>query len=64
MGIDAGFDMVPRLTKGPVDSRNWQSLISAIREYYKDDENVKFKPNYVEFTVAEHPQLPLQGHKF
>ena len=34
MGIDAGFDVVPRLSKGAVDMQNWRSFILAIKERY------------------------------
>jgi hypothetical protein len=64
MGIDAGFDMVPRLSKGAVDRQNWQSFITCIKELYKDDELVEVKPNYLVFKAGEHPLLPFEGHKF
>jgi hypothetical protein len=64
MGIDAGFDMIPRLTKGAVDRQNWKSFIARIKEFYKDDDLVEVKPNYLVFKVGEHPLLPFEGHKF
>lgn len=64
MEIAAGFDMVPRLSKGAVDKRNWQSFIEAIKKHYQDDDLVEIKPNYLEFKVGEHPLLPFEGHKF
>jgi hypothetical protein len=64
MGIDTGFDMVPRLSKGAVDRENWQSFIKAIKERYQNDDLVEIKPNYLEFKAGEHPLLPLEGHKF
>jgi hypothetical protein len=64
MGIDAGFDMVPRLSKGVVDRHNWESFIRRVKERYKDDELVEAKPNYLEFNIGEHPLLPFEGHKF
>lgn len=64
MGIDAGFDMVPRLSKGAVDKRNWQSFIRIIKEHYQSDELVEIKPNYLKFKAGEHPLLPFEGHKF
>ncbi len=64
MGIDAGFDMVPRLTEGAADKNNWASFIKAVKEYFKEDDQVEFKANYIEFKIGEHPQLPLEGHKF
>ena len=64
MGIDAGFDMVPRLSKGAVDRQNWDSFIKIIRERYHNDDLVEIRPNYIEFNVGEHPLLPFEGHKF
>lgn len=64
MGIDAGFDMVPRLSKDPTDKQNWQSFIRIIKERYGDDEKVKIQSNYIFFEVGEGPTLPFEGHKF
>lgn len=64
MGIDAGFDMVPRLSKGAVDRQNWQSFVKVIQEHYQNDDLVEVKPNYIVFKVGEHPRLPFEGHKF
>jgi len=64
MGIDARFDMVPRLSKGAVDRQNWQSFTSAIKEHYQNDDFVEVKPNYIKFKKGEHPLLPVEGHKF
>ncbi|KAI9715689.1 MAG: hypothetical protein M1812_005841 [Candelaria pacifica] len=64
MGIDAGFDMVPRLSKGVVDRKNWQSFIKIIRNRYTNDDLVEVKPNYIVFKAGEHPLLPFKGHKF
>lgn len=64
MGIDAGFDMVPRLSKGAIDRENWQSFINVIKEYYQNDDLVEVKPNYIVFKAGEHPRLPFEGHKF
>lgn len=64
MGIDAGFDMVPRLSKGVLDKQNWQSFIKAIKEHYQDDDLVEVKPNYIVFKAGEHPLLPFESHKF
>ena len=63
MGIDAGFDMVPRLSKGAEDQKNWQSFIKVIKERYQNDDLVEVKPNYLIFKAGEHPQLPFEGHK-
>jgi len=63
MGIDAGFDMVPRLSKGVTDRHNWDKFINFIKEHYKDDPQVEEKPNYINFNAGEHPKLPFEGHK-
>lgn len=63
MGIDAGFDIVPRLSKGAVDRQNWQSFIKVIKERYQNDDLVEIKPNYLQFKAGEHPLLPFEGHK-
>lgn len=64
MGINAGFDMVPRLSNGAVDRQNWQSFIKIIREHYQNDDLVEVKPNYIVFKAGEHLLLPFEGHKF
>ena len=64
MGIDAGFDMVPRLSKGAVDQQNWRSFVKFIRERYQNDDLVEVKPNYLKLKAGEHPSLPFEGHKF
>lgn len=64
MGIDAGFDMVPCLSRGLVDKHNWNRFIEHIKDCYKDDEKVEIKPNYILFKAGEHPKLPFEGHKF
>ncbi len=64
MGIDAGFDTVPCLSKGGVDKQNWQSFIEVIKERYQNDDLVDIKPNYLQFRAGEHPMLPFEGHKF
>lgn len=63
MGMDAGFDMVPRLTKGAVDTRNWEQFLELIKSHYKDDMRVERKQNYILFKAGEHPSLPFEGHK-
>lgn len=64
MGIDAGFDMYPPLSKGVLDRQNWGRFIDFIKEHYKDDTQVKIRPNYINFNVGEGPMLPFEGHKF
>lgn len=63
MGINAGFDMVPRLSTGIVDTTDWASFINLLKEHYKDDAQVEIKPNYILFKAGEHPMLPFEGHK-
>ncbi|KAF7561020.1 hypothetical protein G7046_g3146 [Stylonectria norvegica] len=64
MGIDVGFDMVPRLSRQSLDQEKWNVLLDIIRDYYEDDNQVEVKSNCIEFHAGEHPILPLQGHKF
>jgi hypothetical protein len=66
MGIDMGFDMIPRLEKTREDDLDrWSRFMSDIEEQYEDDSSVDMShPCYVEFRVAEHPMLPYEGHKF
>ncbi|KAK7424096.1 hypothetical protein QQX98_000706 [Neonectria punicea] len=64
MGVDAGFDMVPRLTKAAVDQEVWERFIRSVKEHYEDDDRVEIKTNYLLFKVGEHPKLPFEGHKF
>jgi len=64
MEINAGFDMVPCLSRGAVDKENWRSFIKVIKERYQNDDLVEIKPNYFEFKAGEHPLLPFEGHKF
>ena len=55
--------MVPRLSKGAVDQKNWQSFIKVMKERYQNDNLVEIKPNYLIFKADEHPRLPFEGHK-
>ena len=64
MGIDAGFDMVPRLSTGTLDRQNWQAFINVIKERYQNDDRVEIKSTYIVFKAGEHPRLPFKGHKF
>ncbi len=64
MGIDAGFNMVPCLSKGAVDKQNWQLFIKVIKEYYQNDDLVEIESNYLKFKAGKHPRLPFKGHKF
>lgn len=64
MGIDAGFDMVPRLSRGTADTQNWGRFINVIKDHYKDDAQVETTTNCILFKVGEYPSLPFEGHKF
>lgn len=64
MGSYAGFDIVPRLTKGLVDKHNWEKLLRTIRERYQNDDQVEVKPNYIAFKSDPDLLLPLECHKF
>ncbi|KPM44218.1 hypothetical protein AK830_g2356 [Neonectria ditissima] len=64
MGIDAGFDMVPRLTTGTADKKDWEMFLDSVATYYQDDDKVVAEPYGLRFKVGEHPVLPFEGHKF
>jgi hypothetical protein len=64
MGIDAGSDMVPRLSTREFNRKTWQSFIDLIKNIYKNDDLVEVKPNHICFNVGEHSRLPLEGHIF
>ncbi|PVI03084.1 hypothetical protein DM02DRAFT_499064, partial [Periconia macrospinosa] len=64
MGCDAGFDMVPPLSKGVEDREKWAQFIEEVKNIFASDEKVEFKRNYINFNAGEHPKLPFQGHKF
>lgn len=63
MGVDAGFDMVLRLSESAEDKKSWQSFIKIIKEYYENDDLVEIKPNYIVFKAGEHPRLSFEGHR-
>jgi hypothetical protein len=63
MGIDAGFDMVPPLSKGFVDRYNWDQFMHKVKDHYKDDSQVEVNPKYLLFKAGEGPMLPSEGHK-
>ncbi|KAF2449697.1 hypothetical protein P171DRAFT_336698, partial [Karstenula rhodostoma CBS 690.94] len=63
MGIDEGFDMVPPLSKGVADRRDWDQFIAVIMDHYKDDPKVEVRPNYIFFNAGEGPILPSEGYK-
>ena len=64
MGIDAGFDMVPRLSKELLIDTLGTRIYQLHQSHYKDDTQVEIKPNYILFKAGEHPILPFEGHKF
>ncbi|KAK6351200.1 hypothetical protein TWF718_004370 [Orbilia javanica] len=64
MGIDAGFDIVPKLTKSPQDQASWNIFLSKLRDQYTSDPTVEFKENYMVWKKGEHPMIPYSGHKF
>lgn len=64
MGLDSGFDMVPRLSRSDSDRQEWMRFIETVKDIFNDDAQVEVKPNYIEFMAGEHPKLPLEGHKF
>ncbi|KAK8110284.1 uncharacterized protein PG998_006741 [Apiospora kogelbergensis] len=64
MGVYVGFDMVPRLGPGEDDTRSWILFIAAVKEYYKNDEQVKVKDHHLLFEAGDGPALPLYGPQF
>ncbi|CEI41784.1 hypothetical protein FVEN_g3769 [Fusarium venenatum] len=64
MGIDAGFDMVPQLSRTEADRKAWDVFINKVKEEYGTDERLQIKPNYLLFNAGEGPILPLDGFKF
>lgn len=64
MGVYVGFDMVPRLGPGEDDTRSWILFIAAVKEYYKNDEQVKVKDHHLRFEAGDGPALPLYGPQF
>ncbi|KAK8135533.1 hypothetical protein PG984_003473 [Apiospora sp. TS-2023a] len=64
MGIDEGFDMVPRLGLGAEDTHNWALFIELVKGLYADDDHVEVKDHYIEFKAGEHPTLPIHGPLF
>ncbi|TRX87804.1 hypothetical protein FHL15_011297 [Xylaria flabelliformis] len=64
MGADSGFDMVPRLSQGNQDRREWERFLEGVKQYYADDEQVEVGPRVIQFKAGEWPSLPMEGHKF
>ncbi|KAG6285149.1 hypothetical protein E4U46_006143, partial [Claviceps purpurea] len=67
MGIDMGFDMVPRLTSQIShweDISKWGAFLDDIKKTYFGDPRVEMKVNHILFQVGERPTLPFEGSKF
>ncbi|KAI0134061.1 hypothetical protein BJ170DRAFT_591053 [Xylariales sp. AK1849] len=64
MGIDAGFDMVPRLSRATEDRLKWDQFIESVKLFYDCDEQVDIGTCVITFKAGEHPSLPVKGHKF
>ncbi|EXA29335.1 hypothetical protein FOVG_19159 [Fusarium oxysporum f. sp. pisi HDV247] len=64
MGIDAGFDMVPQLSRTEADHEAWDLFINMVKERYKTDERMEINSNYISFNAGEGPILPFEGFKF
>nr|POE53543.1 hypothetical protein CFP56_28765 [Quercus suber] len=64
MGVDAGFDMVPRLTKGAEDKRDWDGFIQEVKNHYLFDGRMAIMSTHLLFDAGEQPTLPFDGHKF
>ncbi|KAF5543908.1 SET domain-containing protein [Fusarium mexicanum] len=64
MGIEIGFDMVPRLSSGAGDQQAWKEFIDHVRAVHHDDSKVKVRANYIEFEVGEYPRLPFESYRF
>ncbi|KAK7965861.1 uncharacterized protein PG986_000138 [Apiospora aurea] len=64
MGMDEGFDMVPRLGLGAEDTRKWSLFMETIKTEYAGDNQVEIHEHYIEFKAGEHPTLPFHGPHF
>ncbi|KAF5682041.1 SET domain-containing protein [Fusarium circinatum] len=64
MGIDAGFDMVPQLSRTDTDYKAWDLFINMVKERYKTDKRMEINANYIFFNAGEGPILPFEGFKF
>ncbi|KAG5957479.1 hypothetical protein E4U58_005978 [Claviceps cyperi] len=64
MGIDMGFDMVPRLTSQWEDISKWGAFLDKIKKGYLNDPRVEVKADHILFQVGERPTLPFEGSKF
>ena len=59
-----GFDMFPRLSTSVADTSRWNAFLNEVEAKFQKDRNVVVKVNVIEFLVAQHPCLPIAGHKF
>lgn len=71
MGMDVGFDMIPRLAKDRAsDMERWACVIGDIEKEFKDDPNVNLYASRfpygvcIEVLLGERPIIPYQGWKF
>ncbi|KAH7184522.1 uncharacterized protein B0J16DRAFT_355242 [Fusarium flagelliforme] len=64
MGFDAGFDMVPKLSRTHTDHEAWNLFIFMVKDEFQADERMEIKPNYLSFNAGEVPTLPFEGFKF
>ncbi|KAK8017366.1 hypothetical protein PG993_013692 [Apiospora rasikravindrae] len=64
MGMDEGFDMVPRLGPGAGDTLRWSLFMETIKAQYAGDDQVEIQEHYIEFKAGEHPTLPFHGPHF
>lgn len=64
MGIDIGFDMVPRLSNSEVDAKKWKAFLDQIEQQFKTDSIFSKTPKFFEFKVGEHPRLTIDPQKF
>lgn len=64
MYFDAGFDMVPQLSRTEADHKAWDLFINEVKDKYKTDERMEIKSNYLSFKAGEVTILPFEGFKF
>ncbi|CAJ2507326.1 Uu.00g085120.m01.CDS01, partial [Anthostomella pinea] len=64
IGINAGFDMVPRLSQSVEEKALWEKFIHSTQTHFNDDAQVENKPYWIEFKLDDHRKLPFEGHKF
>ncbi|KAH6668857.1 hypothetical protein B0J14DRAFT_629067 [Halenospora varia] len=62
MGIDVGFDLVPRLMDSTTHKRDWDAFIETIKRRFENDDLVEIRGNDILFKAGEQPQLPFEGY--